>query len=224
LKEIVKADEAMVQSAQIDLDRCRIRAPISGITGEIKIKKGNLIKANDDNPLVLINKIHPVYVKFSLPERELVNLKKFKEGGDVKVEAVVPGYENSKQVGKLYFIDNAVDNSTGTIQAKAIFDNTERVLWPGQYVDVVIILGIEPNAVVVPSQAVQTSQDGDFVFIVNSKNEVEAKKVKVSSKIGEEVVISEGVKVDELVVTDGQMQLVPGSKVKIKNIDVIKGE
>jgi multidrug efflux system membrane fusion protein len=224
LKEIVKADEAMVQSAQIDLDRCRIKAPISGITGEIKIKEGNLIRANDDKPLVVINKIHPVYVKFSLPEKELVNLMKYMKLGEIRVESVVPGYEDRKQTGKLFFIDNAVDSTTGTIQAKAIFDNKENVLWPGQYVDVIVILAIEPNALVIPSQAVQTSQDGDFVFVVNGNNAVEARKVNISREIGGEVVIAEGVKVNEIVVTDGQMQLVPGSKVKIKNAEVLKGE
>lgn len=224
LREVVKADEAAVQTARIDLDRCLIRAPISGKTGEVRLKVGNLVKAGEDKPLVVINKIHPVYVKFALPEKELANLRNYMKKGEIWMEAIIPNYENQKQIGKLFFIDNAVDDTTGTIQAKAVFDNEEGILWPGQYVDVVIILSIEENSIVIPSQAVQTGQEGDFVFVVNKDNTVENRLIKVSRNLGTEVVVGEGIKAGEIIVTDGQMQLVSGAKVKIKNEDILQGE
>ncbi len=224
LKEIVRADEAAVQSAQIDLDRCIIKAPISGKTGELALKVGNLVKAGDEKPLVVINRVHPVYVKFALPEKELPRIRSYMEKGEIEVDAVIPGYEDKKQKGELFFIDNAVDSKTGTIQAKAIFENKENMLWPGQYVDLIVILTIEPNSIVVPSQAVQTGQEGDFVFVVNGDNKVDSRLVKVSRRIGEEVIIEEGLKVDEIVVIDGQMQLVSGVKVQIKNKEVLQGD
>lgn len=224
LMEIMKAEEAAVQGARIDLDRCLIRAPITGKTGEVRLKVGNLVKAGDDKPLVVINKIHPVYVKFALPEQELANLRNYMKKGEIRVEVTVPGYENQKQIGKLFFIDNAVDDMTATIQAKAVFDNEEGILWPGQYVDVVVILAIEANSIVIPSQAVQTGQEGDFVFVVNKGNVVKNRRLKISRNLGEEVVVGDGITAGEIVVTDGQMQLVSGAKVKIKNEDLLQGE
>lgn len=216
LAAIVKADEVAVQNARLQLSYCFITAPISGRTGNLKADRGNLIKADADTPIVVINQIQPIYVSFSLPQQFLPEVQKYLARGQVQVKAVIPGEEQRPEEGLLTFVDNTVDTATGTFLVKATFDNPEKRLWPGLFVNVVVNLTIEPNALVAPSQALQTGQTGQFVFVVKEDHTVETRPVEVERNFDGEVVIKKGLKPGELVVTDGQLRLVPGARVEIK--------
>jgi multidrug efflux system membrane fusion protein len=215
LEATVLADRAAVENAKIQLDYCSIRSPIDGRTGSLIVKQGNIIKAEDID-LVVINQIIPINVTFSVPEQFLLEIKKYMASGKLQVEALVPMNEAKPEKGVIAFIDNAVDSQTGTIRLKGTFANRERKLWPGQFVNVVLTLTTEPNAVVVPSQAVQTGQEGQYVFVVKQDLTVESRPVVAGRTIGTETVIQKGLLVDEKVVTDGQLRLYPGAKVEIK--------
>jgi multidrug efflux system membrane fusion protein len=197
------------------LDYCSIRSPIDGRTGSLIVKQGNIIKADDAN-LVVINQIIPIDVAFSIPEQFLLEIKKYMASGKLQVEALVPMNEEKSTKGTVTFIDNAVDSQTGTIRLKGTFANRERKLWPGQFVNVVLTLTTEPNTIVVPSQAVQTGQEGQYIFVVKQDLTVESRPVVVGRTIDTETVIQKGLLVDEKVVTDGQLRLYPGAKVEIK--------
>jgi len=215
LEATVLADRAALENARIQLDYCSIRSPINGRTGSLIIKQGNIIKADDIN-LVIINQITPIDVAFSIPEQFLSEIKKYMALGKLQVEALVPMNEEKPEKGVITFIDNAVDSNTGTIRLKGTFANRERKLWPGQFVNVVLTLTTEPNAIVVPSQAIQTGQEGQYVFVVKQDLTVESRPVVAGRTIDTETVIHKGLNVDEKVVTDGQLRLYPGAKVEIK--------
>jgi multidrug efflux system membrane fusion protein len=210
----IKSDEAMVDVARLQLAYTTIRAPMDGRTGNLLVQAGNVLKSNEDSPLVVIAQVHPIYVSFSVPEQHLTAIKKYQAGGGLKVEAVIDGGQR-RAAGVLTFINNTVDPNTGTIQLKATFPNTDDALWPGQFVDVSLTLTAE-NAVVVPAEAVQAGQQGPFVFVVKPDLTVESRRVKVGRRLPRELVIDEGLMPGERVVTDGQLRLFPGARVEIK--------
>ena len=215
LEAVIKADRAAVDGARLEVEYCTLVSPIDGRTGNLIVHPGNLVKANDTQPLVVINQIVPVFVVFSVPEQGLPLVKKSMAAGALQTEAELKS--GGSAMGVLTFVDNAIDPATGTIQLKATFPNKDRALWPGQFVSVTLTLTIEKNKVVVPSRAVQTSQDGLFVMIVKSDLTVEARTVEVERTAGEDSVIGKGLAPGETVVTDGLLRLVPGSKVAVKS-------
>jgi membrane fusion protein, multidrug efflux system len=214
--QAVRADQAALEATRIQFGYSTVRAPIDGRTGSILVQRGNVVKANDTT-LVVINKIHPIFVHFSVPENTLPEVRKFMARGKIQVAAQVPSDGSGAELGVLSFVDNAVDPTTGTIRLKATFENKESRLWPGQFVNVVIRLTTQPNAVLVPSQAVQSGQQGQFVFVVKPDLTAEARPVKVGKAVGEETVIESGLKPEETVVTDGQLRLFPGAKVVVRD-------
>jgi membrane fusion protein, multidrug efflux system len=216
LDAAIAADRATVDNARILLGYCYIRSPIDGRTGNLAVKAGNLVKANDLPVLVTINQITPIYATFTIPEKELTEIKKYLGAGKLKVDAVIPDDPKGPESGTITFLDNAVDTATGTIRLKGTFANTGRRLWPGQFVNVVLTLTTRPNAVVVPTRAIQTGQQGEFVFVVRSDLTVESRVVATGEMLNGETVIARGINSGEKVVTDGQMQLVPGARVTPK--------
>lgn len=217
LESTVLADRALLENAKLNLGYCTIRSLLSGRTGSLMAHEGNLIKANADTPIVTINQIQPVHVAFALPEKDLPAVKKYMAGGTLRVEAYSSKDDRNPAQGQLTFIENTVDMATGTIKLKGSFENRDRKLWPGQFVNVVITLTTQHNAVVVPTQAVQTGQTGPFVFIVKDDLSAEVRSVAVNRTSGEETVIESGLTPGERVVTDGQLRLMPGAKVEIKS-------
>lgn len=211
-----KAEEAAVQNARVQLSYTTIRAPLAGKTGNLAVTAGNLVRANDTTSMVTITQSAPIYVTFSVPERDLVRIRQSSGKEGLTVEGEIPGDESNHVKGKLSLVDNTVDPSTGTVRLKATFQNDDRRLYPGQFVNVVLTLGTENQAIVVPSQAVQTGQDKSFVYIVNADNTVEMRTVKSGTTINNMTVIDDGLKPGEQVVTDGQLRLVPGAKVQTK--------
>ena len=208
----VSAADAVVDSAQLQLSYSAIYSPVEGRTGNLKVNQGNLIKDNDTNPLVVISQIRPIYVGFSVPQRLLPDLKKYQAQGRLKVD--VTSAKNATVQGELEFIDSAVDTTTGTIQLKATFSNAENSLTPGQFVNVRLKLTEESNAIVVPTQAVQTGQKGQFVYVVKTDKTVELRPVTPGVAVDSQTVIQQGLKPGERVVTDGQFNLVPGATVQ----------
>ena len=217
LEASVRANKALLENARLQLSYCYIHSPITGRTGSLLVDQGNLIKANADNPMVIINQIQPINVTFSVPEQYLPKIKKYIATKKLKVEAFTPQEEKSLVEGVLIFIDNTVDISTGTIKLKGTFANKEKRLWPGQFVNVVLTLSIQPDAVVVPSRAIQTGQAGEYVFVVKNDLTVESRPVTVDRTMNGEAVIQKGLAPGEKIVTDGQLRLIPGVKVVIKN-------
>jgi membrane fusion protein, multidrug efflux system len=215
LQAAVRADQATVENAKIQLGYCSIRSPIEGRTGNLMVHEGNVLKAND-TALVVINQVNPLYVDFSVPEQYLPEIKRYRGRGNLKVEAVVPHEEARPERGVLTFVNNTVDSATGTILLKGTFPNLEKRLWPGQFVDVKLALTLLPNAVVVPSQAVQTGQQGLYAFVVKPDMTVDLRPVAAGETIGDEMVIEKGLQPGEKVVTDGQLLLRPGAKVEVR--------
>ena len=207
------AAQAAVDNAKLQLAYTRIHSPGDGRTGNLLVQRGNVIKANEDNPLVVITQVHPIYVSFSIPEQHLANIKRYQAAGSLKVEARVPNQTVS--TGKLTFVNNTVDPNTGTIQLKATFANSDNALWPGQFVETTLTLATE-NAVVVPSQAIQAGQQGPFVFVVKPDLSVESRRVEPGRRLERETIVAKGLAAGERIVIDGQLRLVPGSKVEIK--------
>ena len=216
LEAAVKADEAIVENARLQLKYCYINSPISGKAGSLIVHEGNLIKANADTPMVIINQIQPIYVTFSVPEQFLPEIKKYMSTGKVKTQVFINKDTEHPVEGILTFIENAVDPDTGTIKLKSIFNNNDNRLWPGQFVDVLIILTIQKDALVIPSKAVMTGQGGQFVYVIKEDLSVENRPVAVSRTIADEAVIEKGLQSGERIVTDGQLRLMPGSKVQVK--------
>ena len=217
LDATVNADRAAVDSAKVQLEYASIDAPISGRTGLLQVHPGNLIRANDTIPIVTINRITPVYVSFAIPEGQLPQLKRYLAQSQLKVRAQAPDEPGGPSFGRVNFVDNAVDVTTGTIKVKGTFPNEDLRLWPGQFVNVVVTLSQEPNAVVVPAPAVQVGQQGQYVFVVKTDQTVELRPVTVARSNGTSAVIKNGVKPGETVVTDGQLRLVPGSRISVKD-------
>jgi multidrug efflux system membrane fusion protein len=218
LEAAVLADRAAVENAKIQLGYCSIHSPIDGRTGSLMVKQGNIIKADDVN-LIVIHQIVPIDVAFSVPEQNLQEIKKYMALGKLQVDALVPSNNERPEQGTVTFVDNAVDTSTGTIRLKGTFANRERKLWPGQFVNVVLTLTREPNAIVVPSQAIQTGQQGQYVYVVKQDLTVESRPVVVGRFVSNETVVQKGLLAGEKVVTDGQLRLYPGARVEIKTSD-----
>jgi multidrug efflux system membrane fusion protein len=216
LEALVNADQAMVDNARLQLQYCFIRSPISGRTGDLEAHQGNLIKANADTPMVTINQIQPIYVSFSVPEQYVGEIKKYVSSGKLKVDVFMGGGERYSESGVVTFVDNAVDSATGTIKLKATFENKNRHLWPGQFGQVEMTLGAMPDAIVVPSQAIQTGQKGPYVFVVKQDLTAESRPVVTGLTSDQETVIQQGLQAGERVVTDGHMRLFPGATVVIK--------
>jgi membrane fusion protein, multidrug efflux system len=218
LDATVAADRANVDSAKVQLEYATIRSPMSGRTGLLQVHPGNLIRANDTQAIVTVNKITPVYVSFAVPEAQLPALKRFIAAqGTLPASAIAPTDDGKPSTGRINFIDNAVDPTTGTIKVKGTFPNEDRRLWPGQFVNVTVTLTADPGAIVVPSPAVQTGQQGTFVFVVKTDQTVELRTVTVARIAGDETVIQSGVGAGETVVTDGHLRLVPGSRISVKS-------
>lgn len=215
LDAAVKADHAAVENARVQLLYCSIYSPINGRTGTLLIHQGNMIKANDTPFLVNINQVEPIRIAFTVPEQYLPEIKRFSVAGKLPVQAAIQG-ESHPAVGTLSFIDNTVDPATGTIKLKGEFPNTDRRLWPGQFVNITLVLRTQSDAVVVPTQAVQSGQQGQFVFVINPNMTVEARPVTVNRTSSGQAIIDAGLVAGERVVTDGQLRLVPGAKVSIK--------
>jgi multidrug efflux system membrane fusion protein len=209
------ADQAAVDTAREQLAYCTITSPISGRLGVLAVDRGNVVKAND-TVLVTINRLAPIHATFTVPEKELPEIKRHMTAGKVLVEAEVSGSAGIKEKGTVSFLDNTVDPATGTIRLKATFDNARKQLWPGQFVNLSMTLAVRKRAVVVPSQAVQTGQKGQFVFVVNQVATAEIRPVTTGPVTQGVTVIEKGVDPGEQVVIDGQMRVVPGSKVEIK--------
>jgi membrane fusion protein, multidrug efflux system len=212
----VAADKAAVETAKINLEYTSIYSPINGRTGSVGVKEGNLVKANDVPILVTINQIEPIYVSFSIPEQQLAELKQYSNSKSLKADAAPQGGTQRFQ-GRLTFIDNSVDLTTGTIKLKATFDNAAHALWPGQFADVNLTLKSQPDAIVVPTAALQTSQNGTYVYVVDQDLTAKQQPVKVGWNVGEDTVIASGLHPGQRVVTDGQLRLTPGAKVDIKS-------
>ena len=223
LAAAVQADKANVENSRVQLTYCTIRSPIDGRVGSVLINKGNVIKAND-LVMVTINKIMPIYVSFSIPGQNLSDIKKYMAAGSLKVEAIIPGDEKRPAQGVLTFINNAVDTATGTIQLKGTFENKDKRLWPGQFVNVIVTLTMQRNAVVMPSAALQAGQQGQYVFVVKPDFTVESRPVTVARTFGDLAVVAQGVNPGEKVVTDGQLNLVPGTRVELKGDQAQEGE
>lgn len=216
LSASMQADEAAVQTARLNLEYCEIRAPIDGRTGDLLVHAGNLVKPDADTAMVVINQVHPVYVDFAIPEQKLPAVREFMADRKLAVQVSLPEQQGVES-GDLTFVDNTVDAKTGTINLKGQFANTNGRLWPGEYVNATLILHDHPGAILVPSQAVQTGQQGSFVFVVQPAMKVELRPIVVGETIDNETVVNSGLKAGETVVTDGQLRLIPGATVTIKS-------
>jgi multidrug efflux system membrane fusion protein len=213
----VAADEAAIENLQVQLSFCTISAPINGRIGLIAIKEGNSIKANDV-PLATINQMQPIYVAFSLPQADLPMLKAAMDRGPVEVGVRAQGDEGDPIKGTVEFYDSAVDSSTGTIAVRATFANNELRLWPGQYVNTSVMLGMESDVLTVPQTAVQVGQNGNYVFVIKPDRTAEFRPVKATRTIDGKSVIASGLNEGEEVAIDGQLRLGNGTKVEIKKL------
>ena len=213
----VGANRAAVENAKVQLQYATIRAPIAGRTGALMVHAGNLVRANDQTPLVVINQVSPVYVSFGIPEALLPDLRRYMAMRELEVEAIPPNEAIAPATGRITFVDNQVDQTTGTIRIKATFPNANRRLWPGQFVNVRVRLTTDPHALVVPSVAVQAGPEGQYVYVVKEDRTVEMRPVEVARTAGTETIVKQGVKPGETVVTDGQLRLVPGSRITVKD-------
>ena len=216
LDAAVRADQAAVENARIKLSYCSIYSPINGRTGSLLVHPGNLVKTNDTS-LVVINQVTPIYVDFSIPERYLAQVKQHRAQGRLQVQAFPAGDKSDSSVGTLSFINNTVDANTGTIELKGTFANRDRRLWPGQFVNVVLDLTVNRNATVVPSQAVQTGQNGQYVYVVKPDHTADYRPVTVGATLSGFTIVDKGLNPGETVVTNGQLRLYPGAKVSFKS-------
>jgi multidrug efflux system membrane fusion protein len=221
-QSVVAADRAALDNATFNLDNATIRAPISGKTGSLLVRQGNLVKPGANPPLVVINQIHPILVRFTVPDRELPNVQKYAAKSALRVRATPRGDAVAEE-GKLSFVDNGVDTTSGTVTLKARFENRDGRLWPGQFVAVEVELFVDPSAVLVPSSAVQVGQDGPFVFTVSTEGKAQFRNVTTGRVVGDRTVIEKGVEAGTKVVTDGQSRLVPDAHVEIRGPAVEKG-
>jgi multidrug efflux system membrane fusion protein len=214
LEATIMADQSAISNAALNVEFTSIRSRIDGRTGNLMVKEGNIIKAPDDS-LVTINQLRPIYVTFSVPEQDLPTIRQRMQETALSVEVDAPGGAAEPIRGELTFIDNAIDATTGRIKLKATFPNTDNRLWPGQFVQARLILNTLAKAIVVPSHAIQSSQSGDFVFVVQPDATVQKRAVTVGLSRGATVVVESGVKAGETVVTDGQLRLTEGVKVSV---------
>ena len=219
---VVSSDEAAIQAAQINLEYCKIYSPIDGRTGLVMVKPGNLVKVADVS-MVDINQLTPIFVDFTLPQVYLPDVKKYMALGPLSIAATVPNDAGPPEEGALTFVDNSVDSTTGTIHMRATFVNKQNRLWPGMYVNVVVGLSKEENAIVVPVQAVVQSQNGPLVYVVKQNRTVEARSVVVGRVVQDETVVEKGLRPGETIVIDGQSLLVAGARIQIKNESAVAG-
>ncbi len=208
----LQADEAAIQTAKIQLSYCSIYAPISGVAGPQLVYPGTTVKANDAPVLIVINQVSPIYVDFAVPQQYLGSIKRFMARSRLTVQATPPG-DSEAEKGFLTSINNTVDSSTGTIHLLASFPNNDQRLWPGQFSNVLLRLNEEQNVLVIPSQAIQTGQQGDYVFVTKPDMTVEVRQIKTGQSVNNQSQVLQGLSAGEAVVIDGQVRLVPGSKV-----------
>jgi len=217
--ESVKADtgaiQATIENIKLQLNYTEIRSPIDGRTGNLAVKQGNVVNANTVD-MMTINQVQPIYVTFSVPESQLGGVKKYMAVGKLPVSVIPQDDDTSRESGFLTFVDNNVDMTTGTIKLKGTFPNTDRKLWPGQFVRVNLRLTTQSNALVVPNQAVQTGQSGEFVFVVKPDRTVESRAVTTGVRSDQALVIDKGLEFGETVVTEGQLRLAPGTRVSVR--------
>jgi multidrug efflux system membrane fusion protein len=212
---VLRADRAAVAIARLNLDYATIRAPITGRTGQLLVNQGNLVTANDATPLVVIKQVQPIYVIFALPQDRLPEIRQEAAKGTLDVDVAPPEHPESIANGKLDFLDNAIDTSTGMIALKAVFENANEALWPGQFVGVHLKLKMRPNAVLIPTKAIQTGQTGAHVYVVKPDRTVELRPIDEGPPIESETIVDKGLASGETVVTDGQLRLRPGAKVRV---------
>src|SRR5947207_11662955 len=213
----VAADRATIQKAALDVANCTIRAPISGRTGSLLVRLGNLVKANSEPPLVVINQIQPILVRFAIPQSQLPDIQRYyKSGNALQVRARASEGTGSPLDGALAFVDNNVDSTTGTVLLKARFSNPDGTIWPGQYMSVALQLYVDPNALTLPAPAVMTGQQGTYVYTVDTTLTAKQRPVQVARTVDTLAVIASGLREGERVVVDGQSRLIPGAKVAIK--------
>ena len=205
-----RASQAALENTRLNLEYCTIRSPLDGFVGKVLLQAGNMVRANDANPLVVINQVRPIYVNFALPEQSLAEVRKYQGRGPLAVEVAEPAAR-----GQLIFIDNAVDPSTGTIRLRAQFDNDDAQLWPGQFVNVSVRLYDQNDALLVPAQAVQTGPDGQYVYVVGDDLVADVRMIKVERTDGDRAVVASGLAKGERVVTRGQLRLGPKTRVQI---------
>jgi multidrug efflux system membrane fusion protein len=211
----VSADEAAIENAKLSLEYCTIRAPVTGYAGRIQIQQGNLVKANDTNSMVTINQVVPIYTSFSVPEQNIADVRRYQADGELKVAVSFANSVHPPVAGKLSFVDNAADATTGTIKLKAEFPNTDKALWPGQFVNVVLTLHEQKDAIVTPSAAVQSGPTGQYVFVVKPDSTVELRNIKIARAEGDDTVVASGLQAGDQVVIVGQLRLAPGTKVNV---------
>jgi len=217
LAATVRADSAMVANAQLNLEWATIRAPIAGRTGRLLVRQGNLVRANSADPLVVINQIHPILVRFAVPEQNLAAIQRYRRNR-LPVLVSPSKQDTAFSAGELTFVDNSVDTATGTVLLKAEFPNRDNALWPGEFLNVRLQLYVEDSALIVPSQAVMTGQQGTYVFVLNQDGTARSQPVTVERTAGQYAILTRGagVQVGEQIVTDGQLRLTAGAAVEVK--------
>jgi membrane fusion protein, multidrug efflux system len=211
----IRADKALLENAHLQRAYCEIRSPLDARAGDLLVEEGNLVRVNDAE-LVTLKQIRPIYVTFTIPENRLTEINKYARGGTLAVLATPSGDAGPPEAGKLSFIDNTVDITTGTIRLKGTFGNQSGKLWPGQFVNVVLRLTTMPGAVVVPARALQMSQNGEYAYVVGKDMTAEMRPVKTGLRFGEEVVVESGLQPGEIVVSEGQLRLAPGMTVRTR--------
>jgi multidrug efflux system membrane fusion protein len=214
-KADIAAAQASLENARVQLGYTEIRSPVDGRTGNLTVKQGNIITASSME-LMTVNQVQPIYVTFSVPEMHLASIKRYMSEGKLMVTARAQDAEAQPETGVLTFVDNTVDPSTGTIKLKGSFANPDRKLWPGQFVRVTLRLTTQENAIVIPNQAVQTGQDGTFVYVVKTDHTVESRPVITGGRVDQDLVIEKGLHAGEVVVTEGQLRLAPGSRIQLR--------
>jgi multidrug efflux system membrane fusion protein len=220
----VEADRATVQKAALDVANTTIRAPIAGKTGSLLVRQGNLVKANSEPPLVVINQIRPILVRFSVPQSQFTDIQRYyRSGNALLVRAKSSEGTAIPTDGTLAFVDNNVDTTTGTVMLKARFNNAEGAVWPGQYMNIALQLYVDPNALTLPAPAVLTGQQGTYVYTVDTAGKAQQTPVQVARTVDSVAVIATGLREGERVIVDGQSRLLPGSKVVIKGAPVPPG-
>ncbi len=210
-----KASQAALENARLNLEYCTIRSPLDGYVGKVLLQAGNLVKANDVNALVVINQVRPIYVNFAVPEQYLPEIRKYNAHAPLRAEVTPADPQARHAAGQLAFIDNAVDPSTGTIRLRAQFGNEDAQLWPGQFVNVSLELYRQPDAIVIPAQAVQNGPEGQYVYVVGDDMLAQMRRIKVQRTDADRAIVAHGLARDERVVTRGQLRLGPKTRVTI---------
>ena len=216
MKAAIGASRATVENAKVQLGFTTIRSPITGRTGNLTVKQGNVVMANNME-LMTINQVEPIYVTFAVPEAQLGSVKRYMAVGKLPVRVRSQDDSGPEEVGVLTFVDNAVDMTTGTIRLKGTFPNTDHKLWPGEFVRVTLKLTTQQNATVVPNEAVQTGQNGSFVYVVKPDRTVDSRPVTTGARVDQDLVVDSGLEPGETVVTEGQLRLAPGSRIALRD-------